>query len=134
MDSHASHGCVKRLGKLHQGLIEDTLAHVKAEFPLDVAGKDGATKRKHLQSVVEQAGIVPEELNTPPCPPYGAYLIGIFLEIGSGRQNGMSLNPIAWHEMLAWCQLTQTRLEPWEIDAIRRIDSVYLDVFGKAQA
>jgi hypothetical protein len=38
----------------------------------------------------------------------------------------MAANPIAWADMAAWAQLTGRVLCPWDVIAIRSIDSVFM--------
>ncbi|EJZ80264.1 hypothetical protein P1059_00702 [Pasteurella multocida subsp. gallicida P1059] len=40
----------------------------------------------------------------------------------------MVLNPITYSEIVAWSQLYQTRLSMWEIDVLKRIDLVFLNI------
>lgn len=58
-----------------------------------------------------------------------AYLWIWFCELDVGRgNNGFGLNPLTFSELLAWTQLMRVKPEPWEIEAIKRIDAVRIRV------
>nr|WP_258038738.1 hypothetical protein [Haemophilus seminalis]DAK42661.1 MAG TPA: hypothetical protein [Caudoviricetes sp.] len=40
----------------------------------------------------------------------------------------MSANPITFSEILAWSQLTNTSLARWEIEVIKRLDVLWLNI------
>lgn len=40
-------------------------------------------------------------------------------------------NPITYQEIKAWCELTGVVLSPWEVNAIKRLDAVYMKVVSK---
>lgn len=86
--------------------------------------------REQLLSVQRQTGITPKDLEVPDCPQSMVSILNIFYELSSARQSGMSLNPIAWGDIMAYCSLTETRLEKWEIDTIRALDRIFLEVFA----
>lgn len=55
------------------------------------------------------------------------YLWRWFGEISLARgSSGWGPLPISYMEIDAWSRLTSTVLEPWEVDAIRRLDMIYL--------
>lgn len=37
-------------------------------------------------------------------------------------------NPITYDQIKAWKELTETPLLPWEVEAIKRLDTVYMGV------
>jgi len=56
------------------------------------------------------------------------FLWGAFLSLSKARTgNGFGPNPLPYGEIDAWCRLMQTRLDPWEVDALRRLDDAYLE-------
>jgi hypothetical protein len=61
----------------------------------------------------------------PPQPRQLYYLYEWFNEISRGRQQVAAL---AWTEIDAWCRISHTELEPWEIDVILTLDRVWLQV------
>lgn len=87
--------------------------------------KDGTSIRSHYESVQRQTGITPKELaEIPPMPEALAYLWEWFLQLDGARGgNGFGLNPLSYAEIQAWAQLTRLQPEPWEVSAIKRIDS-----------
>lgn len=85
--------------------------------------------REQLLSVQQQTGITPKELDVPQCPTSMVYILNWFYELSSGRQNGMGLNPISWQDIRAWQEVTGERLALWELNAIKRLDSVFIETF-----
>jgi len=61
-----------------------------------------------------------------PIPEYTGHVWGWFHELSSTRQNGMSINPITHQEIEAWSHLTGNHPAPWEVAAIRAIDSAQI--------
>lgn len=106
------------------------VAFARADFSLEVKNKQGITRRQELQSVARQLGFTPPELDLPPYPEIADYVFRWFYELNGGRQSGMSANPLSWHEIKSWRDLTGVQLERWELVAIKRLDEVYLDVFA----
>lgn len=84
--------------------------------------------REHLQAVEEQTGITPEELQTAEPSLAVWYLLDIFQQLSLSRQSGMALNPISYGEIVAWSQLFQTPLSMWEIETIKQLDMIFLNV------
>ena len=57
------------------------------------------------------------------------YLFNWFLELDAGRGgNGFGLNPLSYTEIQAWAALTRVGLAPWEVETIKRVDSVRIRV------
>lgn len=56
-----------------------------------------------------------------------AGVLAAFWALDAGRSaNGFGPNPLAWSDIEAWSRLTETALDGWEIDALRRMDSIRL--------
>jgi hypothetical protein len=52
-----------------------------------------------------------------------------FVHISYSRSAGFSgPNPITYSEIKAWMELTHTPLRSWEVEAIKRLDAVYMGV------
>lgn len=51
-----------------------------------------------------------------------------FIALCGTRQTGMAANPITFQEIKAWCELHNTKLRPWEVTALRRLDAIYIKV------
>lgn len=72
------------------------------------------------------------ELNGPPLPRELSYLWKIFCRIASRRGgNGFSALPLTWSDIDAFCRLTRTQLQPFEIEIIEDLDALYLAPKGK---
>lgn len=90
--------------------------------------------RKHLQAVQAQTGVMPVELVTPPVPAVLTYLLEHFAELTAARSNGFGApQPISWSDMAAWARLTGLRLWPWEAQALRALDLVWLSTWSEVQ-
>jgi hypothetical protein len=86
-----------------------------------------ATVADHLAVVAKIKGRKLDE-NAPQLPREMRYLWGIFLSLHNRRgSNGFGPTPLAWSEMEAFCRLTGTPLDPWEVEAICALDEAYLD-------
>ncbi|HHT7871385.1 phage tail assembly chaperone [Pasteurella multocida] len=109
--------------------MDDLLRYAGQEFKLDKKPKESdSTLREHLQAIAEQTGTTPEELDNPEPNLAVQHLLVIFQQLSLSRQAGMVLNPITYSEIVAWSQLYQTRLSMWEIDVLKRIDLVFLNI------
>lgn len=133
MDYRTGTGSITRFGKVSGELIADLLIYAEREFKLDKKPKESdSTLREHLQAVADQTGIIPEQLSNPEPNFAVQYLLGIFQQLSLSRQAGMALNPITYAEMVAWSQLYHTRLEMWEIEVIKQLDLIFLNVQNEA--
>lgn len=76
------------------------------------------TVRQHLEQVAKVSGSNPPELDTPPLPESLAYLWGTFFQIRR------TPDPLTYTELRNWSLMTATDLEPLEVEAIMRLDSI----------
>jgi hypothetical protein len=52
-----------------------------------------------------------------------------FITLSNSRTQGFSgPNPITYEQIKAWKELTETPVEPREVEAIKRVDTVYMRV------
>lgn len=81
--------------------------------------------------VWERTGVRPQELDDLVELPESCYESWkVFVELHDARgSNGFGINPISYQDLLAYCQLTHTYLEPWEVDLIRKFDREALKVY-----
>jgi len=113
-------------------LILDLEEYAEWDFKLSIPDKDGVTERQHLQEVERQSGRTPLALQGPEFPELLEYVWAAFLLLNHTRGQGFSGPlPISYQEIIAWQQLTNESLLPWEVDAIKRLDAVYLRVVTK---
>jgi len=57
------------------------------------------------------------------------YLWDWFLQLDNARGgSGFGINPISYSEIQAWAQLLGIRPEPWEVEALKRVDAVRIRV------
>jgi hypothetical protein len=105
------------------------------DFKLSITDKNGTSRRAHLE--VAQASI-PSPLPElqPPCelPLVAEGIWGAYNSLQCGRtSNGFGPNPLGWAEIASWAALTNTRLRPWEVRALRRLDMLYLVTYAKGK-
>lgn len=125
----ANRSRVRRLGKLLKSLIAELYEFAQAEFNLDKRPKDSeSTVREHLTAVWEQTGFKPSELDNKEPNPYVLYLLNDFYSLSQSRQYGMSSNAILYSEIESWLNLSQRKMEMWELEVIKRLDSIWLKV------
>ena len=99
-------------------------------FKLNLPDKDGITQREHLEQVERQIGRRPEALEPPTdFPMLLSHVWSAFCSLSNSRASGFSgPSPITYTEIQSWKEATQTPLDPWEVEAIKRIDVVYMEV------
>lgn len=94
--------------------------------------KDGKTLRWHLETVYEQTGKMPEQLDIPELPYEVAHIWDCFLKLSAKRTSGFKeRNPLSELEIEAWERRRRMRLDPFEIECIDALDRVYLDCSTK---
>lgn len=99
------------------------------EFKLSIPDGSGTTEREYLLKVQEQTGRTPEALMGPDFPELMVHVWSAFLYLSRCRGQGFSgPQPLSYQEIKAWAELTDTPLMAWEVDAIMRIDKVFMRV------
>lgn len=74
-------------------------------------------------------GHTPEDLIQPPFPERMSHLWHVFLSLHQGRHYSMGEpSPLTFESMAAWCSLTGTRLSPWDVDVVKALDRVWMEV------
>ena len=110
-------------------MIEELLEFAEHSFKLSKTDQEGVTEREHLQEVERQTGKTPQALIGPQFPTLVSHIWSAFISLSNGRSMGFSgPNPIGYEQIKAWKELTETPLKAWEIEAIKRLDVVYLGV------
>ena len=94
------------------------------QFKLNKPDQNGTTEREHLEQVERQIGRRIEALEAPtPFPMLISHVWSAFIALSSSRGSGFSgPAPITFEQIKAWKDLTETSIEPWEIEAIKRVD------------
>lgn len=102
------------------------------QFELSQAGSDGVPVHEHLNLVYERTGELPELLaNAPECPTGAAQTWADFLELHSERgSNGFSLSRITSRDILAWQEVNEVKLSPWDVAQIKALDTMWLNEFA----
>lgn len=50
-----------------------------------------------------------------------------FIALSNGRSMGFSgPNPLSYQEIKTWKELTETPLSAWEVEAVKRVDVVFM--------
>ncbi|CAB4139429.1 hypothetical protein UFOVP346_46 [uncultured Caudovirales phage] len=84
-----------------------------------------------MEKVEEQIGRTPEALKGSEFPELMENVWSVFLFLNATRGQGTNgVLPISYQEIKAWAELTQRELSPWEVDAITRLDRVYMRVIN----
>jgi hypothetical protein len=81
--------------------------------------------------VQKATGKIPEGLEPPTkFPQQMLHVWSHFIELSSARTSGMGINPISFTEIKSWSELTDTPVSSRDIQAIKKLDSVYLKVMN----
>tara|TARA_R110000822_G_scaffold29328_2_gene86438 strand:+ start:248 stop:592 length:345 start_codon:yes stop_codon:yes gene_type:complete len=110
--------------------VSEICTWAEFSFKLNLPDKDGITQREHLEQVERQIGRRPEALEAPTdFPMLLSHVWSAFCSLSNSRASGFSgPSPITYTEIQSWKEATQTPLYPWEVEAIKRIDVVYIGV------
>ena len=104
------------------------LEYAEHQFGLHKPRK-GGTLFESLKQVEKQTGRKLQELKGPELPFLMRHVWSVFLVLSNNRTMGMnSSNPITFEAIKAYCDLTETKLSPREVDTIRLVDQVYRKV------
>lgn len=89
---------------------------------------DGVSLQENLESVERQTGKRPEELDGPEFPYLMSYCWSAFTMLSNSRSPSMSgIAPITYEQILAWKKVTDMPLSAREVEAIKRLDNVFLE-------
>lgn len=110
-------------------MIDELLEFVRRELKLGERQKDGATMRDHLESIQRQTGVTDPLLLPVACPDEAKYLYeDYFLSMNRRRtNNGYGPNALGHADIHTWAQLHGVRLAPFEVEALDRIETLYLE-------
>ena len=92
---------------------------------------DGKPLRFHLQQAEQALGRPVAELVGPPIPAELSYLWAWFRSLSNSREQGRA---ISFSEIKAWAVLNRYVLEPFELDALRVLDIVFLNSVSRLKA
>lgn len=86
-----------------------------------------ALERAEAEGKATRVAEITAELAMPPFPECLAYLWQTYLRLRQRMSGGFSgPNPIGWPDIDAFIRRTGSRLAPWEIEAIERIDDMFV--------
>ena len=107
------------------------LEFAEFNFKLNLPDQNGTTQREHLEQVERQTGRRPTALESPAFPLLVSHIWSAFILLSSTRSAGFSgPNPISYEEIRTWKELTETPLDAREVEAIKRLDAVYMRVMN----
>lgn len=88
---------------------------------------DGTPKIEHLRQVERQTGRTPRGLQGPPFPDLLRPVWSAFVVLSNSRSYSQGRpNPITYDQILAWTKLTESVLSARDVEAVKRLDNVYL--------
>lgn len=104
-------------------------------------GTESVSNRDVLQGLLERTRNPKNReqyeamLAVPPAPVELLYLLGIFNRI-RGRVNSTGFGPgrITLGDISDFVRLTKTRLDPWEVEVLEKLDDKFMRVQAEAQA
>lgn len=99
------------------------------EFKLNKKDENGISHRENLEQVERQIGYRPPQLENPvEFPSLLSHIWFAFISLNSARSIGPSgVNPLSYQDIKAWKELTNSVINPKEIEAIKRLDNAYLE-------
>lgn len=69
----------------------------------------------------------------PKLAPHLRYIWAIYCDLDATRDIGMALGPLPYREIEAFARLTNTKLTPFEVGAIRALDRAFMEHRVQAQ-
>lgn len=89
------------------------------------------TVKEQLEQVQRQIGRNLPELEGPDFPSLMCYVWSAFLQLNETRTAGqVSANPISFTEIEAYLKLSNNRLSARDVEALRKVDKVYLEIMN----
>lgn len=92
----------------------------------------GVSYGDHLEQIETATGVTPPEAIPPEHPTVAMYLWEWFLDLARGRpvNLGMGAGTLSYDIVKAWLDLRGHIVYDWEIDALLRLDSVWVQVMN----
>jgi hypothetical protein len=108
------------------------MAFARHQFELSKPLEDGTPLLAHLQSASEATGkLHPMIADAPSLPDGCKQLWSDFLELhGSRGSTGWGPARITYLDLFAWEQVNATKLGPWALDCVRKLDDVWLSEYA----
>jgi len=106
---------------------------VESEAKLMRDGGDGTSVYEHLVAA-RRRGMVAPELDLPPVPDEGRYIVAAFSALSGQRQVGMSgPQRITLEAMQAYAQIHQRPFTPWELETLCAMDAALLRTLAEGR-
>jgi hypothetical protein len=112
--------------KFYAELVGELADAARAHFELDIPNKEGRSARQLYEGLQDRTGKPRPELDVSLVPEAAMYLFLWFSDLASERQGGFGPQPITSSAIRDWAWRKQLRLRPWEGDALKILDRVYL--------
>lgn len=108
------------------------MAFARRQFELSAPQEDGLSLLAHLQAVEKKTGVVDELIaNAPPLPSGLEQLWAKYLSLHESRgSTGFGMARITYSDIAHFKSVTGAMLSPWEVDAIRKLDNLWLSEFA----
>ena len=91
--------------------------------------------RSHYESVQKQTGQPQPELLLPPFPHLAEGVWRKFLSAAQGRRTGLDgAEPLTYSDLESWKSATGWPLREWEVEAVMRLDRVWIAEMRKKDA
>ena len=120
----------RRSTGFYSDLIDQLVEFAEWTFEFDKP-QEGGTKRDHYEQIERQLGYTPEEAIGPDFPLLVQHIWAAFCSLSTGRTTGFSgPDPITFEQIKAWKELTGEPLSSREVEAIKRIDAVFVRVMN----
>ena len=101
---------------------------------MNAAQGDGKSLREHLLAVERVTGIRPKELDElVELPQEFIFLWNDFVNLSSTRPSGFGISAISFTEIDAYARLYNIEYDPWQLDMLRKFDSVAMQVYSEEQ-
>jgi hypothetical protein len=99
------------------------------------AEEEGGSVLEHLLAAQAQTGQTPQALlDAPPCPDDCEELWRMFNDLHESRSWANGPGRISFTDLDAFQRVTGVTLQRWELEAIRKADSAYLEQYAERNA
>src|SRR5690606_31757765 len=105
-------------------LVSDAVEYLKFETALNRRVSKGVTEREHLEEAARRGDEnAKRHLTGPECPEEVEYLVELAYLLHGRSGVGMTVAPLSFTTVEAFCRLMDVRLEPYEVAALIELDA-----------
>lgn len=105
----------------------------KSQIELELPPKGGSGRlRDHLEQVAATTGVLdPRLADQPELPAPAAHIWAWFVDLAHSRSAGIGgPSALSYAEIHAWAETTRTAPTPFEVEALRHLDRIWLAAIG----